>query len=148
MARGQRGGMTVIDLMIVLTIIALLAVIAVPSFLRAGLRAKQSEAKRTLQLICEKEKAYFAAKGFYWFDFASKNRPDALEPLGIAIPKTSVYEYSVHSYKTGLGADFKERFVVRAQTIDPKGLDGDPEADSWEMDDSGNIRCISDDLKR
>lgn len=61
--RRRRKGFTLIELMIVVSIIGLLAAIAIPSFLRYQLRSKRSEAYSNLAGIAKSQKAYMAAYG-------------------------------------------------------------------------------------
>ncbi len=61
----QRGGFTLIELMIVVAIIGILAAIAIPNFLRFQLKAKSSEGKVNLAAIRTAEHSYFAEYGGY-----------------------------------------------------------------------------------
>ncbi len=67
----KRKGFTLVEIMIVVAIIALLAAIAVPSFLRARLRAQATELKNEVRLID-------AAKDQYMID-NDESFVDALE---------------------------------------------------------------------
>jgi len=58
-------GFTLIELMIVVAIIGILASIAIPSFLRYGLRTKSAEVKSNLSAIRTVEETFFSEYGTY-----------------------------------------------------------------------------------
>ena len=55
-----KKGFTLIELMIVVAIIGILAMIAIPNFIKFQCRAKQSEAKSNLKALFQAQKSYFA----------------------------------------------------------------------------------------
>jgi type IV pilus assembly protein PilA len=61
----EKGGFTLIELMIVVAIIGILTAIAIPSFVRYQLRAKSSEATTNIAAIAIAEEVYFTEKGYY-----------------------------------------------------------------------------------
>lgn len=61
----RQGGFTLVELMIVVGIIGILAMIAVPSFLRMRERAKSSEAKANLGAIRVVEHSFYAEYNKY-----------------------------------------------------------------------------------
>jgi len=62
---GESKGFTLIELMIVVVIIGILAAIAIPRFMAASTKSKQSEAKLILKQIYEMERAYHQEYGTY-----------------------------------------------------------------------------------
>jgi len=61
----KRHGFTLVELMIVVAIMAFLAMIAVPNFMRFLAKAKRAEAYMNLHTIYAAQKAHFAETGTY-----------------------------------------------------------------------------------
>ncbi|NIM99712.1 MAG: prepilin-type N-terminal cleavage/methylation domain-containing protein [candidate division Zixibacteria bacterium] len=136
----QHKGFTLIELMIVVVIIAILAAMAIPRFMRASVRAKQTEARLILKQIYTMQRAYRQEKDGYFPSDGSTivaQPGDVIAPLHVEIMPAVYYSYTVTGGATA--------FLATAGSRSPTGLDDDPASDIWTIDHTGNLTCISDD---
>ena len=119
-ARFDRGGFTLIELMIVIAILGLIATIAVPNFLRYVAKSRQAEAKFNLSGVFVSESSYFGELSQY----------GTFNQIGFAVAATTNrYAYRVGAGATagtdlippGFGADEGDNTSI------PAGLSGAPD---------------------
>jgi len=136
--RSQKG-FTLIELMIVVVIIGILAALAIPRFMRATTKSKQSEAKNILKQVYAMERAYRQEKDVYWIPAgaASAATPNAFGQIGIEIMASARYTYTITSTDGG-ATDFT---ATGTSAI----LDDDVKVDTWTINDQGILACTSDD---
>jgi len=137
--RGQKG-FTLIELMIVVVIIGILAALAIPRFMKATTKSKQSEAKQVLKQIYTMQRTYRQANDIYWDPtgaVAGSATPDAFATLGVEIMPTARYSYSLAGVTV-------TTFTATADVPNP-GLDDDAAPDTWTIDQDGTLTCTSDD---
>ncbi len=137
--RNQKG-FTLIELMIVVVIIGILAALAIPRFMKATTKSKQSEAQQVLKQIYTMQRTYRQAKDTYWSPTAgnaSAAAPNAFAELGVEVMTSARYTYSMGGVTT-------TTFLATATVSDP-GLDDDAAPDSWTIDQDGDLICTSDD---
>jgi prepilin-type N-terminal cleavage/methylation domain-containing protein len=137
--RTQKG-FTLIELMIVVVIIGILAALAIPRFMRATTKAKQSEAKQILKQVYTMEQSYRQANDIYWDPagaVAGSATPNAFAVLGVEIAPTARYSYTIAAVTT-------TTFTATANVPNP-GLDDDAAPDTWTIDQDGRLLCTSDD---
>jgi len=133
--RSQKG-FTLIELMIVVVIIGILAALAIPRFMRATTKSKQSEAKQVLKQIYAMERAYRQEYNAYWGNgvSASAASPTNFGRIGVDIMSTARYTFSIVAAAN--------TFTVTATS---GILDDDVKVDTWTINDAGLLSCTSDD---
>jgi len=115
--RNRQKGFTLIELMIVVVIIGILAALAIPRFMAATVKAKESEAKTILKQIFTLERTSRQELGVY-----SAN----LGAIGFDVPTRSKYVYAIdaaaaNTFTASATPDGLDADLVRTFTIDQDG---------------------------
>jgi prepilin-type N-terminal cleavage/methylation domain-containing protein len=126
----NRKGFTLIELMIVVVIIGILAALAIPRFMQASSKAKQSEAKQILKQIYTMQHAYRQANAAYGDAGATAAAGDQFPQIGVEIQQGAKYTYVMEADAT--------TFTCTATWADP-GLDDDASEDVWTIDQDGQL---------
>lgn len=135
--RRNQKGFTLIELMIVVVIIGILAALAIPRFMQATTKSKQSEAKQILKQIYTMERTYRQENGVYWAGGpGDSSTPNALTTIGVQIMPTALYSYTI-------AATAGTSFLATATAT---GLDDDATNDVWTMDHNGNLINTTNDV--
>ena len=117
--QNRQKGFTLIELMIVVVIIGILAALAIPRFMQATVKAKESEAKTILKQIYTLERTYRQENGAYTAVIAD---------VGFLAPTNSRYLYAID-------AAGPNTFTASAT---PDGSDADLTT-TWTIDQNGTI---------
>ncbi|MGC2310693.1 MAG: prepilin-type N-terminal cleavage/methylation domain-containing protein [Candidatus Babeliaceae bacterium] len=148
----MKKGFSLMELMIVITIIAFLAMIAIPGLMKVLARAKRTEALVNLRALYMAEKTFWAEHGNY------TNILQGAGGLGWKPEGTLNYTYGFsngsegHSYFTGSlktpasalqGSGVSEGGFTIAAAGD---IDGDGKPDILTIDHTGAIKIVQDDL--
>jgi type IV pilus assembly protein PilE len=110
----RQAGLSLIEIMITLVIVAVIAGLAYPRYQKMVSRSKQTEAKTILQAVYVGQDLYKMANVVYC---------DNLELLDIQIPTNAKYTYSSKTSDNGTS------FVAKAVA----NIDGDPILDEWQI---------------
>jgi len=133
----RQKGFTLIELMIVVVIIGILAALAIPRFMAATTKSKQSEVKGILKQIYTMERTYRQQYNTYWGQGTTANgaAPNAFAPVGVELQTNVLYAYTITT------ADATSLLVTGTAT----GLDDDATLDVWTINDGGILICTTDD---
>jgi prepilin-type N-terminal cleavage/methylation domain-containing protein len=131
-------GFTLIELMIVVVIIGLLAALAIPRFMAVSTKNKQSEAKLILKQIYVSQRAYRQEGNSYFLPAAAASaaNPAGFRDITIEITPTALYTYTING-----------DFNTFTATATSGALDDDAVLDVWQIDNTGNLVCLSDDAQ-
>lgn len=130
----REKGFTLIELMIVVVIIGILAALAIPRFMQATTKSKQSEAKQLLKQIYTMQRTYRQANNSYGDDGVTAAAGASFPQIGVEIMATALYSYSM---------------VAAANTFTctaTANLDDDATDDVWTMDNNGNLLNTTNDV--
>ncbi len=84
MTRGRRyRGVTLVELMVVIVIVAVLAQIAVPSYRRYYMRAQRTEAKTALLQLAANQERFYLQNNTYTNDLAALGFPSGTSENGV-----------------------------------------------------------------
>ena len=135
--RNNQKGFTLIELMIVVVIIGILAALAVPRFMQASTKSKQSEAKQILKQIYTMERTYRGENSTYWAGGpGDSTNQNALRTIGVEIGATAMYAYTITAVA---GTSF-------LATATATGLDDDATNDVWTIDQEGRLVNTTNDV--
>lgn len=131
--RVRQGGITLIELLTVIVVIAILASVAIPSYRNYLIRTQRAEAKTALlQLQAAQEKFYLNANAYT--DQVAAAPPDGLGLTGIS--ETGKYQITVD-----LGAD-GQGYTATASPAPGGGQEDDTDCGSLSITDTG-VRGVS-----
>jgi len=128
--RRSNKGFTLIELMIVVVIIGVLAALAIPRFMQAATKSKQSEARDILKQIYTMQQAYFIEHETYALNgvTASAAAPLAYSIIAIEIMPSARYSYTITMPST-----------VQFTCIATANLDDDATIDTWTISHTGTL---------
>ena len=132
----NRRGFTLIELMIVVVIIGILAALAIPRFMQATTKSKQSEAKQLLKQIYTMQRAFRQETGGYGCDGDNNTVGTAyvFDEIGVEVGSKAAYVYTM----TAGGNTFSCTATAN--------LDDDDAVDSWTIDQTGTLAVDYDDV--
>lgn len=133
--RRALAGVTLIELLTVMVVIAILASIAVPSYRSYLLRANRSDAKSALMQLQVAQEKYFLQFNKY------TNKVADAPPAGLGISDTTTHGYYKLTVPT-LAAD-GQSYTAKATPIDGAGQSDDKKCKTFTIDDRGTKKIES-----
>ncbi len=130
----NRKGFTLIELMIVVVIIGILASLAIPRFMTASTRAKQSEARQLLKQIYTMQHAYRQANNTYGDGGVTAAAGGSFPQIGVEVMAGARYSYVM---------------VAAAATFTctaTGNIDDDATDDVWTVNENGVINNTTNDV--
>ena len=126
--RRSKSGFTLIELMIVVVIIAILAALAIPRFMRTAVKSKQSEARGILKQVYTMQRAYFIEHDTYILNGVTAS---AEAPLGYALIAIEIMPSARYTYVMSVPDAMHFTCIATAD------LDDDPTIDTWTINEAG-----------
>ncbi len=131
----REKGFTLIELMIVVVIIGILAALAIPRFMQATTKSKQSEAKQLLKQVYTMERTFRQGdvSNSYGDNGVTAVALGNFPQIGVEIMAGALYSYTI--------AAAANTFTCTATA----NLDDDATVDTWTIDQTGAlINTIND----
>jgi len=126
--KSRQGGVTLIELMTVVVIVALLATIAIPSYRRYLIRTNRSDAKTALMQLQAAQEKFYLQNNAYTDKITDK------APTGLGLTSTTVNGFYSISLSMGTG---NQSYTATAAPTSSGGQSSDKECGSFTITDFG-----------
>ncbi|KAA3633750.1 MAG: prepilin-type N-terminal cleavage/methylation domain-containing protein [Calditrichaeota bacterium] len=134
--RHNDNGFTLIELMIVVVIIGILAAMAIPRFMEASTKSKQTEVQLIMKQIYVNQRSYRQEANAYYqpAGAASTANPNAFSQIWVEIMDPCKYSFTIVANATS--------FTCTATA----NIDDDATIDTWTIDENGILTNTVNDV--
>lgn len=123
LSRDRERGITLIELMIVVVIVAVLGAIAFPSYRQYSIRTQRTEAKSALLEIAANQERWYLEENTYSSNLANLGFPTTLSSDG--------------NYQLSITAATTQAFTARAEPVAGGNLSDDDDCEWFEINSEG-----------
>ena len=137
---GRQSGLTLVELMVTVAVLAILATVAYPLYTTQAQKARRADAKMALETIAMAEERFYTVNGSYTDDLAQLQMPTALQGgnsekgyYGLAVehPGGDVLAFTVTATAQDAQADDGKCATFTIDHVGAKDATGDDPAKCW-----------------
>lgn len=125
---GQRG-LTLVELMVVIAVLAILSAVAYPLYTEQVRKARRSDARTALQLVAMAQERFYTLNGQYTTDFDNLDLPVAL--------RSGASEEGYYDLNLSMVNNSVDSYVLTAAAASGKGQAADTDCSALSLDHLG-----------
>lgn len=134
--RPGQGGLTLVELMVVIAVLAILSSVAYPLYTEQVRKARRSDARSALQVVALAQERFYTLNGQYSADFGDLDLPVAL--------RSGSSEQGYYSLSLSMVNNSLDSYVISAAAAAGEGQDLDSDCSALTLDQLGTKNATGD----